>query len=182
MVSKRNRNQMQFEKMQLQICNKSIDYDNQSIAYYNWSLTQTKNKMKINYKSIAYAITFISLLSFTSCNKDNDNSGLDKPEIKSLEIGMNDNHIGTIGGDLHLEAHITAEAKIEKIEVELHAEDGSGDEIETEFLNFKGQKNATFHEHIEIPASTTAGEYHFHFKVIDQEGQTSSMEADVEIK
>lgn len=104
------------------------------------------------------------------------------PVISGLEIGMNDNHKATVGGDLHLDAAITAVGLIDKIEIDLHPESGSGDDIEAVFTNYAGQSDIDFHNHIEIPATATPGEYHFHIKVTDQQGQTTSVDADVEIE
>ena len=106
----------------------------------------------------------------------------DAPVISDLEIGMNNNHKATAGGDLHLDAEIMAVGLIDKIEIDLHPESGSGNDIEAVFTNYAGQSNAHFHNHIEIPATASPGEYHFHIKVIDQQGQTTSMDADVEIE
>ncbi|MEM7161864.1 MAG: DUF4625 domain-containing protein [Bacteroidota bacterium] len=104
------------------------------------------------------------------------------PEIEDLEIGENDNHTATIGGELDLDAHIHAHEGIDHIEVDMHNEDGTGDDIEVEWTNYEGLEDADFHEHVEIPATATPGEYHFHFKVVDQAGQVTEIDADVTIE
>ena len=86
------------------------------------------------------------------------------------------------GDDMHLEAEIVAEGLIKRIDVEIHKEDGSF-EIEKSYTEGKyiGVKNTEFHEHIDIPANAPLGEYHLHFTVTDQQGQTTLAEAHSEV-
>ncbi len=137
--------------------------------------------MNLKMKSISFflAITIMAILS--SCDNDDDDV-VPKPTISGLELGYGDSHVAYIGADLHIEAEILAEGKVDRITIELHKEDGTGEEIEAEFTEYAGQKNAEFHKHIDIPVGTDAGEYHFHMTVIDQEGNSSSVEADINIK
>lgn len=79
-------------------------------------------------------------------------------------------------------AEIVAEGKIDKITIDLHPEGFTADDIEAEYTSYSGQLNADFHEDLDIPATAVAGEYHFHMTVTDQEGQTTSFEADVDIQ
>lgn len=125
----------------------------------------------------------VCLSVFASCSDDDDNK-VAKPEINLTEIGHDNSKIGTVGDDLHLEGDITAEGVIKKITVELHQEDGDGFEIEKIYTDGKyiGVKNAVFHEHIDIPAEAPSGEYHLHFIVEDAVGQTSTVEAHVQIE
>jgi len=131
-------------------------------------------------KVLFFAIPFFVGLVFTSCEKDEVE--LPKPTINGLELGIGDSHVAYIGSDLHIEAEIVAEAKIDKVEVELHMEGGGGDEIEVEYDEFAGLKNASFHKHIDIPLGTAPGAYHFHLKVTDQAGNQTSVEDDVAIE
>lgn len=129
----------------------------------------------MNTRVLLVAISFVAGLLFTSCNKDDDSAV--KPFISNVELGTSNSHIGVIGGDLHIEAEVIAEAKISKIEVLIHQEDNSAawtfDSVYTEFA---GLKNTTFHKHIDIPLTVTAGTYCFHFIVTDEEGQQTSIE------
>jgi hypothetical protein len=137
--------------------------------------------MKINLKTIALALAFGSIVTFTACS-DDEPAPLPAPTISGLEIGDSNSMKATIGGDLHLDAEIVAEARIERIKVELHPEGEMGEDIEEEYTSYAGQKNADFHEDLEIPSTAVAGEYHFHMTVIDQEGNSTSVEADVMIE
>jgi hypothetical protein len=129
----------------------------------------------MNTKVLLIAFAIITGLFFTSCKKDDDSVA--KPVISELELGLDNSKIGIIGSDLHVEAEVTAEAKISKIEVLIHQEDNSdawtSDSVYTEF---EGLKNTTFHKHIDIPLTVAAGTYCFHFIVTDKDGQQSSIE------
>ena len=121
--------------------------------------------------------------SFVAC-KDDDKSSVAKPVITLTEVGHDNSGIGHIGDDLHLEAEIVAEGSIKRIDIEIHQEEGGKFEIEKSYTEGKyiGVKNAEFHEHIDIPAEAPVGEYHLHFTVVDGEGQSTTVESDVEIQ
>lgn len=130
---------------------------------------------------VLLAVALVATVFFTSCD-DDDDVDVAAPVISDLEVGTSDSHIGYVGSDLHLEAEIVAEGKIDVVEVEIHNEDGSGEEIEASYDDYSGQLNATFHEHVDIPEGTTAGEYHLHLTVIDQKGNATTVEAELEIE
>ena len=120
------------------------------------------------------AILLFSLcvLGFSSC-KDNNEPDSAKPIINLAEIGRDNSKTVTAGNDLHLDASIVAEGLIRRFDIEIHQEDGDF-KIEIAYTEGKyiGVINADFHEHIDIPADAPAGEYHLHFIVTDQLGQT----------
>lgn len=133
------------------------------------------------------AVAFTASLLFTSCEKDDE---VAKPVIAILELGKGDSHgndhTAKIGGDLHIEAEIIADGKIDKVSIRLHpegeheAEGGHEEwELDTTFTKFSGLKNTLFHEHVEIDAEAEPGDYHFDFVVTDMEGNQSNAEADV---
>ena len=130
-------------------------------------------------------LSLIALFSFSfvAC-KDDDKSSVAKPIITLTEVGHDNSCIGHIGDDLHLEAEIVAEGSIKRIDIEIHQEEGGKFEIEKSYTEGKyiGVKNAEFHEHIDIPAEAAEGEYHLHFTVVDGEGQSTTVESDVEIQ
>jgi hypothetical protein len=129
----------------------------------------------------------VSLLVFSSCGKDDDETP-SKPVILIEELGSGhdspDDHAVLAGSDLHVEAQITAEGVIARIDVEIHQEEGGSFSIEQSYTEGKyiGVKNAEFHEHIDVPAETPAGEYHFHLTVTDRLGQTTTAESDLDIQ
>lgn len=132
--------------------------------------------MSFKLKSVVLLLALL-VVGISSCTEDPA-----APTISGAEIGENNSMTATIGGELHMDAEIVAEGKIDKITVDLHLESGTGDDIEAEYTSYSGQLNADFHEDLDIPATATAGEYHFHLKVVDMEGQTTEYEADVDIQ
>ena len=134
--------------------------------------------MKIN-TILSLAAAAALLLSATSCNKEETTA---KPTVNLTEVGHDNEKVAMRGDDLHLEADILAEGLIKRIDVEIHQEDGTY-EIEKSYTDGKyvGVKNVEFHEHIDIPAEAPLGEYHLHFTVTDQKGQTTLAEAHIDV-
>lgn len=131
--------------------------------------------MNLKIKTIAVFFTIALITVFSSCNK------VEKPTITNLEVGLNNSLTAFIGADLHIEAEIVAEGTIDKITVEIHKKDGTGEEIEEEFDEFSGLKNTTLHKHIDIPETATAGDYHCHITVTDMEGNSTTEEVEITI-
>jgi hypothetical protein len=129
-------------------------------------------------------IAGLSMLALSSCGKDDETSA--KPTVTITEVGSHDTPKGVIaaGDDLHLEAEIVAEAKIAEISVVIHQEEGGSFEITKTYgadSKYYALKNADFHEHIDVPATTPLGDYHLHLTVKDREGQTATAEAELQI-
>ncbi len=136
---------------------------------------------------LIFALAFGTSLFFTSCEKDEVPTA--EPVVNLTELGYDNNKVGYLGTDLHIEAEIVAEAGIDKVTIEIHPEgehdpDGHdhGWEFEVTFDKFSGLKNTTFHEHIDIPVTAEAGDYHFHFAVTDLDGRQTIAEAELEVK
>lgn len=124
-----------------------------------------------------------------SCENDDDKAA--KPKVNLTELGLSNSKVGYIGKDLHVEAEIVAQGKIEKITIEIHpegeehhseAEEHDDDELKVVYTEFKGLKNATFHKHVDIPESLEPGDYHFHFEVVDMEGNQTLVEEELKIE
>lgn len=132
-------------------------------------------------KNIILTIAAVAALAFlsVSCKKDNAPA---KPVVTFTEVGHDNSKHAMRGDDIHLEADIVAEGLIKRIDVEIHKENG-GFEIEKSYTEGKyiGVKNTEFHEHIDIPSDAPLGEYHLHFTVTDQQGQTTTAEAHIEV-
>lgn len=131
-------------------------------------------------KHIILTVLAISALAFVSCKKDNNVPA--KPVVTFTEVGHENSKQAMRGDDMHLEADIVAEGLIKRIDVEIHQENG-GFELEKTYVKGKyiGVKNTEFHEHIDIPADAPLGEYHLHFTVTDQAGQTVTAEEHIEV-
>lgn len=135
-------------------------------------------------------LVITTIIFMSSCKKDE----IDKPEILNFELGYENSGIGYLGADLHIEAEIIAKGKIDKVILEIHHEGEHGKksisivfheeewEVDTTYTKFRGLKNTSFHEHIDIPLWAETGEYHFHMKVIDMEGNVAEKAAELEIK
>ncbi|MBR5257226.1 MAG: DUF4625 domain-containing protein [Bacteroidales bacterium] len=134
--------------------------------------------MKKNTLILIFAAVVLAFVS-VSCKKD---APVAKPQITLTEVGHENSLKAMCGDDMHLEADILAEGLISRIDVEIHQEGGSF-EIEKTYTDGKyiGVKNVEFHEHIDIPADAPLGEYHLHFTVADREGQTSQVEAHIQV-
>ena len=141
------------------------------------------------------AIFVMAMFVFVSCSDDDDD--FPAPLISNLEIGHHNSMIGHPGHDLHIDADIVAEGRIESVVIEIHYEgdhhhdhksgqhddhDGHAWEFEHTWTEFSGLLNARFHKHIDIPEDAKTGHYHFHFKVIDQQGKVTEIEEEFELK
>ena len=145
--------------------------------------------MRTKIQNIAkISVILIFAIITTSCEDEEINM----PEILDFELGYENSKTGYLGSEFHIEANILAENKIDIIEIEIHYEGdhtksiriANGDdhhhwEVDLTYDKFRGLKNTTFHEHINIPLNAEPGEYHFHFMVIDMEGYTAEIEEDL---
>ena len=138
-----------------------------------------------NYRlfSLLTALSLAFLL--VSCNKEDE---IKAPEFITFELGYNNSGSAVIGDELHIDSEIIAEGKISTIRVTIHHEGDHEKSIlvdtEWEFdstytTGYAGVKNIDFHEHIDIPLTAEAGEYHFHLIVTDLEGNRSEKEAEL---
>jgi hypothetical protein len=144
--------------------------------------------MKTNFENILKVNLILAIaIIILSCSKNDE---VKMPEILEFELGYNNSKTVHAGNHLHIDAEIIAENGIDVIEIEIHYEGvhvGSlkiadahyGWELEVTYDKFRGLKNTTFHEDLEIPADAEPGDYHFYFKVIDMEGYTASYEDDL---
>jgi hypothetical protein len=92
------------------------------------------------------------------------------------------------GDDFHTEFMIDAVNGIHSITVDIHAHGitvGTGEvewDFEQEFLgNYHEQTSVEFHEHIDVPTTAPAGEYHILFTVEDEDGNTKEYETHIDV-
>lgn len=123
-----------------------------------------------------------STMFLTSCGDDDDDLPA-KPSITLTEVGHDNAKHCHPGHDLHLEADVVAEGLIQRIDVDIHEENGGSFKIEKSYTDGKyiGIRNTEFHEHIDIPAEAPLGEYHLHFTVTDKNGQQTTVESELNI-
>ena len=136
----------------------------------------------IKFMSLLMAFLCASTLFLTSCSDDDDDLPA-KPSITLTEVGHDNAKYCHPGHDLHLEADVVAEGLIQRIDVEIHEENGGSFKIEKSYTDGKyiGIRNTEFHEHIDIPAEAPLGEYHLHFTVTDKNGQQTTVESELNI-
>lgn len=139
--------------------------------------------MKKYISSTVVALSLLSITLFTSCSSDdNSNPVTGSIEINLTEVGHATPAHAHAGEDLHLEAEILASQKIATVSVELqHESNSSAPIIRTSFTDYAGLLNATFHKHIDIPATQPSGHYHLRLTVTDQDGNSKTETADVEV-
>ncbi|MFV0471290.1 MAG: DUF4625 domain-containing protein [Paludibacteraceae bacterium] len=135
--------------------------------------------MNSKFKILTIFFSMAIMTIFTSCEKDED---IAKPIISGLELGIGNSHKAYAGADLHIEAEIVAEGKISKIVVEIHKEEGDGNEIAVEYTEYVGLKNINFHKHVDIPSTAATGAYHCHITVTDMNGQSTTIEEEIGIE
>jgi type 1 fimbria pilin len=141
---------------------------------------------------VLFSILFSIGFMFTACNKEDDSPA--KPIVTIHELGHGDSHSNdnsaTIGSSLHMDIEIVAEGKFDYIQVKIHPEgehEHAGDheewEIDTTFSGtaITGLKNLDFHKDLKIDDHAEAGDYHFDVIVVDQNGNSGSDEAELEL-
>ena len=143
----------------------------------------------MNPKQILITVLLTAGVFFISCEK-----AAQKPEVTITELGYENSKIGYTGTDLHIEADVVAEGKIDYITIEIHHEGDHAEkaviatkdegewDVDTTYTEFSGLKNTTFHKHIAIPVDAEVGDYHFHFIVTDMEGQQTIVEEELEVQ
>ena len=92
------------------------------------------------------------------------------------------------GEDIHAEFMINAVNGIHNITVDIHAHgltvaDGEVEwDYEAEFLEgYHEETEVEFHQHIDVPATAPAGEYHVLFTVEDEDGNTKEYETHIDV-
>lgn len=132
--------------------------------------------MNAKIKFLSMILIAATATLFSSCDEDEEE--IAKPTISMEELGHENSLQAEVGGDLHIEAEIVAEGKINTINIEIHQEGGANLIADTTYTEFSGLKNCTFHKHLEIPESAAIGTYHFHFTVVDLEGISTVYECE----
>lgn len=140
--------------------------------------------MKTNFKKSRLLLLPILLLSlfFTSCNNDDDGTISDDTkqgtaQLSKIEIGLNNNEIGTIGEDFHFNMDVLVDDKIDFIQVELKqnpAEKYEGVWSHNEkWDQYNGMKNTNVHKHFDIPADAKEGKYDFVISIHELNGSVT---------
>lgn len=132
-------------------------------------------------KFVIYMLAGFTFFAWTACNKD-EGDDIGKPLIETLEVAHDNNRLTYPGSALHLDAAIVAPGGIAHINLEIHPENGEGWTFEKLFTEgYEGLRNASFHEHIDVPAGAEEGEYRLYLTVTDKAGNTAEVESHLEI-
>jgi len=133
-----------------------------------------------NMKTTKILVAFlISAFAFTACDNNDDNPPAEekaKPTIDTIELGLGNNEIGTIGEDFHFNAAVTAADKIESVQIKIaQISTENYSKVWSHEINwpqYAGAKNITIHKHFDIPADAPEGKYDFIIIIKDQNGST----------
>ena len=122
-------------------------------------------------------------LMLSSCDNDDEPETVTPPVVTLAEVGEEDSKLATAGDDLHLEGELLAEGQIGKIELTITTADGQADILSQSWTEGKyiGVRNTVFHEHVDIPEDTPAGDYKLTLTVTDKIGQRGSATSDLTI-
>lgn len=92
------------------------------------------------------------------------------------------------GSDFHAEFMIEAVHGVHNITVDIHGHDLAVGEGEVEWdleqvfeEGYHGETSVEFHEHIEVPATAPAGEYHMSIIIEDEEGNTHVIDGHLDV-
>ena len=137
---------------------------------------------KILFVAASVLFSIFSLV-MSSCSNDDDNPSAAKPVATLAEVGEENSKEGVIGKDLHLEGDLVAEGLIARIDVTIASADGKTMVVSKSWTDGKyiGVRNTTFHEHLDIPATATAGDYKLTFTVTDKLGQSTTFTSDLKL-
>ena len=137
---------------------------------------------KIIFLAASMLLCVFSLV-FTSCDSDDDSQTLPKPVATLAEVGEENCKEAVAGKDLHLEGDLEAQGLIARIDVSIASVDGKTTVLQTAYTEGKyiGVRNTIFHEHLDIPAATAAGEYKLTFVVTDNLGQSTTFTSGLKI-
>lgn len=138
--------------------------------------------MKGIYQQFTFVFTLLLLLG--SCQEDVEPDLL-SPSINDIEVGLNNDEIGVIGEDFHLNADILAGELIEEVIIQIKpiAEESYVAYWDFELIwdEYKGVRNTNVHKHFDIPEDAVEGVYDFFIIVTDQNGTKTEVKRQITI-
>ena len=116
-------------------------------------------------------------LAFVACTDEDDEvQDTVKPQINKVTINEKDHDIQvTSGTEMHIDAELSDNEELRELKIDIHDvfdghEHGKKAEWEQVMVIPLSGKTQDLHEHVDVPASATAGAYHAVFRVLDAEG------------
>ncbi|CAA0222367.1 Probable lipoprotein precursor [Tenacibaculum maritimum] len=135
----------------------------------------------MNYSTYLKSIFIGILVMLASCSKESDMVIPPSLGIVNLEFGSGHSSDKTIkqGGNIHIGAAVYAEAKIKSITVEIFLKEGKQSdwklkEVFTE--KYKGAKEVSFHQHVDISYEAKVTDYILVMTVEDDLGNKKAKE------
>ena len=106
--------------------------------------------------------------------------------ITTSDLSIDENVVR--GSDFHAEFMIEAVHGVHNITVDIHGHDLAVGEGEVEWdleqvfeEGYHGETSVEFHEHIDVPATAPAGEYHMSIIIEDEEGNTHVIDGHLDV-
>lgn len=119
-------------------------------------------------------LILVVALSITACKKDKQEM-VASPVINNFEVGYANGKVVNQGSDLHLEAKLLAAGSIATIKVDIQPVTAGGWTFSKTYTEgYEDTKNATFHEHIDVPANAAIGSYNLRLIVTDKNGNATT--------
>lgn len=128
----------------------------------------------------ALALLSVFAMVLTSC--DNDDITPSSIEFKDPEFGHDNNKIGIIGGDIHLECDIVSSAKIRFIQVALLKDNRQVKLQSYTDAKYVGVLNTKFHEHLKLSDDLEEGEYTCMIAVTTVDNTTRYISEKIQLK
>lgn len=128
----------------------------------------------------ALALLSVFAMVLTSC--DNEDITPSSIEFKNPEFGHDNNKIGIIGGDIHLECDIVSNAKIRIIQVALLKDNKPVTSQIYDNAQYVGVLNTKFHEHLKLSDDLKEGEYTCMIAVTTVDNTTRYISEKIQLK
>lgn len=125
---------------------------------------------------------FFASAFLTSCSNDDDDipptPKQGTAQLTHIEIGLNNNEVGTIGQDFHFNMDVLVEDKVDFIQVDiLQRKDETYSKPWTYSVKWdghRGMKNPNVHHHFDVPQDAIEGKYDFIISVHEMDGAVTT--------
>ncbi len=125
------------------------------------------------------------VLTVAACSDKSTGPSAAPPVITLTEVGEEIENTAIVGEDLHLEAEIEAEGRIETVQLRIAQQTGKTYSrpwsLDVTWDQYRGETDAHVHKHVDIPADAPIGTYDLVMIVKDQKGKTAQVRRDLQI-